>query len=103
MGPVDRSRDLTAALVLAVIVFLLFAVMVAGVITDNFAPKDTAVTWVGTGLVGIAAAVLTAWAIVLRVDAPMEWARRVGGDLLLVGLATAFIFVGLPTFAAGTL
>jgi hypothetical protein len=103
MGPVDRSRDLTTAVVLAVVVFLVFAVMVAGVLTHNFTPKDTAATWVGAGFVGVAAAVLTAWAIVLRLDAPMQWAERVGGDLLLIGVAVALIFVGLPTFAAGTL
>jgi hypothetical protein len=103
MDSLDRSRDLTAAIVFAVVVFLVFAVMVAGVLTDNFQPKDTAVTWVGAGFVGIAAAVFTAWAIVLRLDSRMEWAQRLGGDLLLVGVAVALLFLGLPTFAAGTL
>jgi hypothetical protein len=99
----ERSADLTAAIVLAVVAFLVFAGLVAGVLTGNFPPKDTAVTWVGAGLVGVAAAVFTAWAVVIRIDAELEWAKRLGGDLLFVGVAVFFVFVGLPTFAAGTL
>ena len=103
MEPIERSHDLTAAIVLAVIVFLVFAVLVAGILTDTFTPTDSVAAWVGSGIVGLASAVLAAWSLVLHFDAPMEWAERVGGDLLLVGIAVGLLFVGLATFAAGVL
>jgi hypothetical protein len=103
MGPIDRSRDLPTALVLAVVTFLVFAGLVAGIITDTFPPVDAGAAWVGAGIVGLACAALVAWALVLHFDAEMTWAERVGGDLLLVGVAVALLFVGLPTFVAGML
>jgi hypothetical protein len=103
MEPIDRSRDLTAAIVLAVVVFLVFAGLVAGIATDTFALDERAVAWVGAGLVGLACAFFTAWAVVLQLDAEMGWARRLGGDLLLVGVGVGLVFVGLPTFVAGVL
>ena len=90
-------------MVLAVVVFLIFAGLVAGILTDTFPPTETAVAWVGAGLVGVAAMVLTAWAIVLVTETEMEWAERVGGDLLLVGVGVGLLATGLPTFAAGVL
>jgi hypothetical protein len=103
MQPTDRSRDLTAAVVLAVVVFLVFAVLVAGILTGTTDPKDTAVAWAGAALVGLSAALFTAWAVVLQVDAELAWAERVGGDLLIVGLAVGLATAGLPTFAAGVI
>ena len=103
LEPIDRSRDLTAAVVLAVVIFLVFAALVAGILTGTTDPKDTAVAWVGTALVGLGASVFTAWAVVLQLDAEMEWAERVGGDLLLVGVAVGLVVAGLPTFAAGVI
>jgi cytochrome c biogenesis protein CcdA len=103
MESLDRSRDRTAAIVLAALVFLVFAGLVVGIVTDTFRFDDRAVAWVGAGIVGLACAVFTAWAVVLHVDARLEWADRLGGDLLLVGVAVGLVFVGLPTFAAGVL
>jgi hypothetical protein len=101
--PYERQRDLTAAIVLAVIVFLIFAGLVAGILTDTFPPTNSAVAWVGTGLVGVASAIFSAWAVVLQIDARMEWADRLGGDVLLVGVAVGVVLFGLGTFAAGVL
>ncbi len=103
MQPIDRSRDLPAAVVLAVVVFLVFAALVAAILTGTTDPKDAAVAWVGTALVGIGAAVLVGWAVVLQLDAELEWATRVGGDLLLPGVAVGFVAAGLPTYAAGVI
>jgi hypothetical protein len=103
MQPIDRSRDLTAAVVLAVVIFLIFAALVAGILTGTTDPKDTAAAWVGAGLVGLGAAAFTAWAVVLQLDAELDWAERVGGDLLLVGVAVGLVAAGLPTFAAGVI
>ena len=101
LDEIDRSRDLPAAVVIAVIVFLVFAGLVAGIITDTFPPEETAVAWVGAGLVGVASAAFIAWAVVIQLETEMEWATRVGGDLLLVGVGVGLLFVGLPTFVAG--
>jgi high-affinity Fe2+/Pb2+ permease len=99
--PVDRSRDRVTAIVLAAVVFLVFAGLVAGIITDTFPPQETAVAWVGAGLVGLGCAVFTGWAVVLHLDIELEWASRAGGDLLLAGIAVGLVFTGLPTFVAG--
>jgi hypothetical protein len=101
--PRDPRHDLTVALVLAVIAFLAFGVLVAMILTDTFALDDTAVAWVGTGLIGIGAGVLAGWVVVLNLETDMDWAERVGGDLLLAGLGFGFILAGLPTFAAGVI
>ena len=103
LPPVDRARDLVPALVLSVVWFLVFAALVAGLVTDTFGLDDAAVAWVGTGLVGAGAAVLAGWAFVLHLDADLEWAERVGGDLLFAGIGFALIIAGLPTFAAGVI
>ena len=103
MEPIDRQRDLTAAVVLAVLMFVVFAVLVAGIITDTFPPIDGAAAWAGAGIVGLACALLVAWSLVLHLDAEMAWAERIGGDLLLVGLGVGLFVVGLATFAAGVL
>jgi hypothetical protein len=58
---------------------------------------------VGAGLVGLGAAVFTAWGVVLQLDAELDWADRVGGDLLLAGVAVGLVTAGLPTFAAGVI
>ena len=52
---------------------------------------------------GIGVMVLTAWAVVIRLDEPLAWAERAGGDLLLAGIGVAFVVAGLPTFAAGVI
>jgi high-affinity Fe2+/Pb2+ permease len=101
--PVDRSRDRVAAIVLAAVVFLVFGGLVAGILTDTFKPEETAVAWVGAGLVGLGCAVFAGWAVVLHLDLELEWASRAGGDLLLAGIAVGLVFAGLPTFAAGVI
>ena len=88
---------------LAVLTFIVFAALVAGLVTKTFALDDEVVAWVGAGLVGIGCAVLGAWSVVLHLDAPLDWASRVGGDLLLAGVGVGFVVAGLPTFAAGVL
>jgi hypothetical protein len=89
--------------VLAALFTVLFAALVASLLTDTFALSNEAVAWVGTGLVGLAAIVLAAWAAVLHTGAEMEWAERAGGDLLLAGVGIGLVAAGLPTFAAGVL
>jgi hypothetical protein len=103
LPPAQPSNDLVPALVLSVIGFIVFAALAAGLITDTFGLDDEAVAWVGAGLVGLGAAVLAGWAIVLHLDAELAWARRVGGDLLFAGVGFALIAAGLPTFAAGVI
>ena len=103
MEPIDRQRDLTAAVVIAVVVFLVFAGLVAGILTHTFSTEDGAVAWVGTGLVGLGCAVFAAWAVVLHTGAELDWASRVGGDLLLVGVGVGLVAAGLPTFVAGVI
>jgi hypothetical protein len=53
--------------------------------------------------VGLGAAVFVAWAVVLQLDAELEWAERVGGDLLFAGVAVGLVAAGLPTYAAGVI
>ena len=101
--PPDPTEDLTAAYVLAVIAFLVFGALVAGILTDTIALDDAAVAWVGAGLVGLGSAVLAGWALVLQLELSLDWAERVGGDLLLVGLGALFVFAGVPTFLAGAI
>jgi hypothetical protein len=99
----ERSQDLTPAMVLAVVSFLIFGLLAAGLITDTFALDDRAEAWVGAGLVGLGSLAFTVWAVVLQRDAELDWAERVGGDLLFVGLGVLFVVAGLPTFAAGVI
>jgi hypothetical protein len=101
MRKADPGEDLTAASVMAVVTFLLFAALLASLITKSFTPKPIA--WVGAGLVGLGAAVLTAWAVVIQFAPSLGWAERFGGDLLLVGFGVFFVMAGLPMFAAGVL
>src|SRR4051794_15802848 len=101
LEPQDPSRDLPAAAVLAVIAFIVFAGLLAFLITRKSAPD--AVAWVGAGLVGLGSLVLTAWALVLNFEPDLGPAERIGGDLLLVGFGVLFVAAGLPTFAAGVL
>ena len=103
MEPIDRRHDIRAAIVLAVLIFLVFAGLVVGILTDTFPPKDDALAWTGAGFVGLGAIVFGAWAVILHLDVEMEWADRIGGDLLLVGVAAALVATGVPTFAAGVL
>src|SRR4051812_39098231 len=101
LEPQDPSRDLPAAAVIAVIAFLLFAGLIAFLITRKSAPD--AVAWVGAGFVGLGSLALTAWALVLNFEPGLGPAERIGGDLLLVGFGVLFVAAGLPTFAAGVL
>jgi peptidoglycan/LPS O-acetylase OafA/YrhL len=98
---VDPTEDLTTATVMAVVTFLVFAGLVAGLLTGTF--DQMAVTWVGAGLVGLGSAVLAAWALVLQFDPDLGPVERYGGDLLLVGFGVLFVAAGLPTFAAGVI
>ena len=84
---------------MAVITFLVFAGLMAALITRNSATAPVA--WVGAGLVGLGSIVLTAWALVLNFEPDLGWAERFGGDLLFVGFGMLFVIAGLPTFAAG--
>lgn len=97
--PPDPSRDLPAAAVLAVLTFLIFAGLMAALITRKSAPETVA--WVGAGLVGLGSLVLAAWALVLNFEPDLGPAERIGGDLLLAGFGVLFVLAGLPTFAAG--
>ena len=97
----DPSEDLVAAAVMAVLAFLLFAGLMAWLLTRNSTPETVA--WVGAGLVGAGSLVFAGWALVLNFETDMDWADRVGGDLLLVGIGVAFVFAGIPTFFAGVL
>src|SRR3954471_23010089 len=99
LEPPDASRDLTAAAVMAVVTFLVFAGLIAGLITRNSAPEPVA--WVGAGLVGLGSLVLAAWALVLNFEPDLGRGERFGGDLLLVGFGVLFVAAGLPTFVAG--
>ena len=103
MEPRDPSQDLTAAAVLAVIGVLVFAALLAALLTGALSFEDRTLAWVGAGLVGLGGVMLAAWAIVLGVEVSMSWADRVGGDLLLVGVGVGLFFAGLPTFAAGVI
>lgn len=78
---------------------IVFVALMVALITRTFGP--TAAAWVGAGLVGLGAAVLAGWAVLL--DGPAEFGalERCGGDLLLVGLGVLFVAAGVPTFAAG--
>jgi hypothetical protein len=99
LDPPDPSRDLPAAAVLAVLTFVVFAGLIAWLITRTSTPP--AASWVGAGLVGVGSLVLTAWALVLNFEPDLGWAERFGGDLLLVGFGVFFVVAGLPTFVAG--
>jgi hypothetical protein len=99
LDPPDPSGDLPAAAVMAVVAFLVFAGLMAWLITRTSAPP--AVSWVGAGLVGLASLVLTAWALVLNFEPDLGVAERFGGDLLLVGFGVLFLAAGIPTFVAG--
>jgi hypothetical protein len=97
----DPGDDLIAASVMAVVTFLVFAALLASLITKSFTPVPAA--WVGAGLVGLGAALLAAWAAVIQFAPSLGWAERFGGDLLLVGFGVFFVAAGLPTFAAAVL
>jgi hypothetical protein len=55
------------------------------------------------GLVGLASLTFAVWAVVIQRDLELPWEERLGGDLLLVGVAALFVVTGLPTFAAGVI
>ena len=90
-------------MVLAVVAFLVFVLLVVGLVTKTFRLDDEIAAWVGAGLVGLGAATFATWATVLYRDVDMDWAERAGGDLLLVGLAVAETVAGLAIFAAGVI
>lgn len=101
MEPADPSEDLTAASILAVLAFLLFAGLAAALLTDTVGPDDEAVAWVGAGLVGLGSIVLSAWATVLYSQTDVPWEGRLGDDLAIAGAGFFFLMAGLPTFLAG--
>ena len=103
MEPVDPSEDLTAASILAVLAFLVFAVLVAALATKTFGLDDEAVAWVGAGLVGLGSFVLTAWAVVLYSERDVPWEGRLGDDLAIAGAGFLFFMAGVPTFLAGVI
>jgi hypothetical protein len=103
MQPADPTEDLTAASVLAVLAFLVFAGLVAAILTDTVATDDRAVAWVGAGLVGLGSLVLSAWAIVLYAETELPWEGRLGDDLAIAGSGFFFVIAGLPTFVAGVI
>jgi hypothetical protein len=98
LPPVDKTQDQTAALILAVILFLVFSGMAAALITRTVQQDATA--WVGAGLVGLGSFLFAFWAWLLDDVPDFRWAERIGGDLLLPGFAVFFAFGGLATFAA---
>ena len=101
LEPKDPTADLVAAAVMAVFTFLVFAGLVAWIVTRKSAPEPVA--WVGAGLVGFGSLVLGAWALVLNFEPDLGPAERFGGDLLLVGFGVFFVVAGLPTFVAGAI
>lgn len=103
MEPVDPTEDLTAASILAVLAFIVFAGLVAAILTDSVAPEDRAVAWVGAGLVGLGSIVLSAWAAVLYSETDLPWEDRLGGDLAIAGSGFFLVIAGLPTFVAGVI
>jgi hypothetical protein len=100
---IDRSQELRPALVLAILAFLIFGLLMAGLITETFGLDDEAAAWVGAGLVGLGSATFAGWAVVLHLDVELPRAERLGGDLLLAGLGVLLVVAGLPTFAAGVI
>src|SRR4051794_35516280 len=99
----DRSHEFTPATVLTAVAFLVFALMMAGLITDTFRLDDRAEAWVGAALVGLGSAAFGAWAAVIHLDTDMSWAERAGGDLLVAALGVALFVTGAATFAAGVI
>ena len=103
MEPVDPTEDLTAASILAVLAFLVFAGLVAALLTETVGVDDKAVAWVGAGLVGLGSIVLTGWAALLYSEADVPWEGRLGDDLAVAGAGFFFFFAGVPTFVAGVI
>ena len=103
LEPVDPREDMTAAIVLAVVSFLLFGATVAMILTDTLRLDSRAEAWVGAGLIGLGSAVLAGWYGVLYAEAELPWGERLGGDLVLAGLGIGLVVAGLPTFAAGVI
>lgn len=91
------------ASVLAVLALLVFAALVAAIVTRTFGFDDRTVAWVGAGLVGFGAIVLAVWAAVLHADPELPWEGRLGGDLAIAGAGFLFFIAGVPTFAAGVI
>jgi hypothetical protein len=89
--------------VLAAVTFVAFGLIVASILTNTFAFDNRTEAWVGAALLGVGWLFLTAWAVVLRIDEPLEWAERAGGDLLLAGVGVGFVVAGLATFAGGVI
>jgi len=56
LGDVDRTEELRPAMILAVVAFLVFVLLVTGLITKTFSLDDDIAAWVGAGLVGLGAA-----------------------------------------------
>ena len=88
-------------MILAVVTFLIFALLIAGLATATFGLTDAAAAWVGAGVIGLSATTSGAWSVVLSRDMEMGWARRVGGDLLLLAIAVGLLVTGIAVFAAG--
>ena len=103
MQPVDPTEDLTVASVLAVLAFLVFAVLTTVLITETIGTDDRALAWVGAGLVGFGSLVLAAWAVVLYSETELPWEDRLGGDLAIAGSGFFFLFAGVPTLIAGVI
>jgi len=99
----ERSPELRPAIVLAAVAFVVFGLLLTGLLTHTFRLDDKVAAWVGAALVGVGALVFAGWAAVLGRHVDMAWARRAGGDLLLVALAVALAVTGLATFAAGVI
>jgi hypothetical protein len=89
--------------VLAALSFVLFAALVAALLTHTFGLDDASEAWVGVALIGAGSLVLAGWAVVIRLGEPLEWAARAGGDLLLAGVGLLLVIAGIPTFGAGLL
>ncbi len=103
MEPADPTEDLTAASILAVLAFIVFAGLVAALLTESVGNDDQAVAWVGAGLVGLASLVLAGWALALYSETELPWDGRFGDDLAIAGGGFLFFFAGVPTFVAGIL
>ena len=102
MEPYRREAgDIPAARGMTVAATVLFVALIAVlVLTPSI---RAAAAWAGAGMVGVSAALLGVWLLVLRSLAESAPTGRRNDDYLLAGAAALFAMLGFATFAAGVL